>query len=67
MIGLHRFTQLSTTQIIALLIHSAGIPTVDAVKDCDTTSKVSTKSAAFHAAMKCGYEFVIFVWKILNF
>ena len=32
------------------------LPVVQALLDCDTTNKVGTKSAAFQAAMKCGYE-----------
>ena len=32
------------------------LPAVHALTGCDTTSKAGTKSAAFQAAMKCGYE-----------
>ena len=32
------------------------LPAVHALTGCDITSKVGTKSAAFQAAMKCGYE-----------
>ena len=32
------------------------LPVVQALLGCDTTNKVGTKSAAFQAAMKCGYE-----------
>ena len=32
------------------------LPVVNALKGCDTISKAGTKSAAFQAAMKCGYE-----------
>ena len=34
------------------------LPAVHALTGCDTTSKVSTKFAAFQATMKYGYEFL---------
>ena len=32
------------------------LPAVHALTGCDITGKFGTKSAAFQAAMKCGYE-----------